>query len=405
MMSLTDAAAALVDPSAYADGRLEQAITELRQHSPVHLVDEAGFRPFYALTRHADIHQVESDGDLFQAAPRYRLFRAVDDPVPGEGVTTLVRMDGAEHTAHRGLVASWFRPSRIRQLQDMMRVLARAAVDTMAKRNDAYDFVAEVAMQYPLTAICGLLGVPPEDQHLILRMTQNGFGVEDEEYQRATAAEGEATMDFVRYFAGVVADRLENPADDLSTALAHATLDGERLPPAELFAYFGILATAGHDTTSSTIAGGLRALIEDPTQLDRLRAHPELIPTAVEEMIRWVSPVKLFVRTASADTEVGGQPIKAGESVLLLYPAANRDPAVFDDPDRFDVARDPNRHLAFGYGSHFCLGAHLARLEAQVFFAELIPRLRSIELAGTPELIKTLFVGGLKHLPIRAEVE
>jgi cytochrome P450 len=405
MMSLSDAAAALVDPSAYADGRLEQAVAELRAHSPVHLVDVPGFRPFYALTRHADIHEVESDGDLFQAAPRYRLFRAADDPVPGEGVTTLVRMDGVEHTAHRGLVASWFRPSRIRQLQDMMQVLARAAVDTMAKRDDAYDFVAEVAMQYPLTAICGLLGVPAEDQHLILRMTQNGFGVEDEEYQRATAAEGEATMDFVRYFAGVVADRLENPADDLSTALAHATLEGDRLPAAELFAYFGILATAGHDTTSSTIAGGLRALIEDPSQLDRLRAQPELIPTAVEEMIRWVSPVKLFMRTASADTEVGGQRIKAGESVLLLYPAANRDPAVFDDPDRFDVGRDPNRHLAFGYGAHFCLGAHLARLEAQVFFAELIPRLRSIELAGKPELIKTLFVGGLKHLPIRAEVE
>jgi cytochrome P450 len=313
-------------------------------------------------------------------------------------------MDPPDHTEHRALVAPWFRPRRLRDFEDNVRALARAAVDRMAAFDGTYDFVAEISMQYPLTVICSMLGIPEADRDFILRMTQQTFGSEDPEFRRPGVADGAASMDFVRYFAGVVQDRLAAPTDDLSSVLAHATLHGEPLSAPEMFAYFGILATAGHDTTSSTIAGGLQSLMERPDQLDRLRQEPALLPNAVEEMIRWVTPVKSFMRTAMEDVQLGGHRLVRGDSVLLLYPAANRDPDVFDDPETFDVTRAPHQHLAFGFGAHFCLGAHLARMETRLFFAELLPRLRAIVPGGDPALVQTLFVGGLKHLPIRSDI-
>jgi cytochrome P450 len=404
IMTVDEAALAIVDPAAYADGRLERACTVLREQSPVHRVEAPGFRPFYALTRHRDIFEADTNGKAFRAALRYRLMRTAQEPAPGEGVSTLVRMDPPEHTEHRALVAPWFRPRRLRSFEENVRSLAKSAVDRMAKIDSSYDFVTEISMQYPLTVICSMLGIPDADRNLILRMTQQTFGAEDPEYQKPLGDGSGASMDFVRYFAGVVQNRLAEPTDDLSSMLAHATLHGQPLSAPELFAYFGILATAGHDTTSSTIAGGLQALLEHPEQIELLQKDPELLPNAVEEMIRWVSPVKSFMRTAMEDTDLGGQRISRGDAVLLLYPAANRDPKVFEDPETFDVTRESHQHLAFGFGAHFCLGAHLARMEARVFFAELLPRLRSLQPAGHPELVKTLFVGGLKHLPIRADV-
>ncbi len=208
-------------------------------------------------------------------------------------------------------------------------------------------------------------------------------------------------LDFFAYFQDLTTARRATPTDDLASEIANARVDGEYLSDFDTASYYVIIATAGHDTTSSTIAGGLHALIEHPAELARLRDIPNLLPTAADEMIRWVTPVKEFMRTAAEDTEVGGVPVRQGEAVLLSYPSANRDEEVFDDPFRFDVGRDPNRHLAFGFGVHLCLGAALARMEARAFFAELLPRLESIELAGRPEWTATTFVGGLKHLPIR----
>nr|BFE38801.1 cytochrome P450 [Actinomadura rugatobispora] len=394
---------ALVDPSAYADGRFERACAVLRRHTPVRRMEPPGFEPFYALTKHEDVHAVERQSELFAAAPRHRLVRADADPEP---VRTLVSMDPPDHTAFRALVADWFRPRRLRAFEEQVRGLAKAAVDAMAERSGPYDFVPEISMQYPLTVICSMLGVPESDRGMILQLTQRSFGSEDPEYQALTAVDdpNEALMEFVNYFSKLVEDRLAHPTDDIASLLAHGEVNGERLELFDLLGYFGILATAGHDTTSSTIAGGLHALIEHPGQLDRLRADPSLVPLAVEEMIRWTTPVKSFMRTATADTEIRGEPIPEGEAVLLLYPSANRDEDVFNEPDRFDIGRDHNPHLAFGQGAHYCLGAHLARMEARAFFEELLPRLRHIEPAGDAELIKTLFVGGLKHLPIRAEV-
>jgi cytochrome P450 len=404
-MSADDAAAALVDPSAYADGRLERACDTLRNTSPVHRVDEEAFLPFYVLTKHHDVQEVERNPARFLAAPRYRLRRKPDD-LRGEPARSLVSMDPPDHTEYRALTADWFHPRKLDVFDESVRALARAAVDRMAAHDEPYDFVTEVSMQLPLAVICSMLGIPESDRDLVLRLTQLAFGSEDAEYQQLAQVDGmESGMRFAQYFAGVAQDRLAHPTDDLSSVLAHSQLHGEPLPPGDLLGYFGILATAGHDTTSSTIAGGLQALVEHPDELERLRADPSLVPSAVEEMIRWVSPVKSFMRTAVEDTELRGQPLTAGDAVLLLYASANRDEEVFADAHRFDVGRDPNRHLAFGHGIHFCLGAQLARLETRAFFAELIPRLRDIEITGEPQLVKTLFVGGLKHLPIRAHVD
>ena len=208
-------------------------------------------------------------------------------------------------------------------------------------------------------------------------------------------------MEMFAYFTTLTASRREHPTDDLASAIANATINGEPISDMDTLSYYAIVASAGHDTTSAGIAGGLLALIQNPDQLARLQADPSLMGTAVEEIIRWVVPVKEFMRTAQADTEVRGVPIKKGDAVLLSYVSANRDEEVFDDPDKFDVGRDPNKHLSFGYGVHFCLGASLARMEINSFLTELIPRIKTIELAGDPELISTLFVGGLKRLPIR----
>ena len=212
-----------------------------------------------------------------------------------------------------------------------------------------------------------------------------------------------ALLEMFAYFTAVTASRRETPTDDLASAIANATIDGEPLNDIETVSYYAIVAAAGHDTTSAVISGGMHALIDHPDQRERLRDNMDLMPLATEEMIRWVTPVKEFMRTAQQDTEVRGVKIAAGESVLLSYVSSNRDEDVFDEPFRFDVGREPNRHNAFGYGVHFCLGAALARMEVNSFFSELIPRLDSIELTGDPAYTATIFVGGPKHLPIRYE--
>jgi cytochrome P450 len=258
-------------------------------------------------------------------------------------------------------------------------------------------------VHYPLYVILSLLGLPESDFQRMLTLTQELFGGGDEERRRGATPEEllEPLLDFFAYFQGITAARRAAPTGDLASAIANARVDGEYLSDIDTASYYVIIATAGHDTTSSTIAGGLHALIQHPAELERLRSDPGLLPTAVDEMIRWVTPVKEFMRTATADTSVGGVPVGAGESLLLSYPSANRDEEVFDDPFLFDVGRDPNTHLAFGFGVHYCLGAALARMETRALFAELLPRLESVELTGRPEWVATTFVGGLKHLPIR----
>ena len=403
-MTIEQAGLMLADPASYADeARLHQALALLRREAPVHLVRAPGYRPFYAVTRHADIMQVERDNALWLSEPRPVLSRSESER-QGNGYTvrTLVNMDDPDHRVVRAIGADWFRPKAMRALQSRVRELASRYVDRMAGLGGECDFATQVAVHYPLYVIMSLLGLPESDFPLMLKLTKELFGSEDAENRRAGTEDQMAVLlDFLAYFQRLTAARRTHPTEDLASAIANATVDGEPLGDVETASYYVIIATAGHDTTSSTLAGGLHALLEYPDQLARLRADPALLPLAAEEMIRWVTPVKEFMRTASADTSLHGVPIAKGDSVLLAYPSANRDEEVFTDPFTFDAGRTPNHHLAFGFGAHYCLGAALARIELVALFSELLPRLDTIELAGQPEWTATTFVGGIKHLPIR----
>jgi cytochrome P450 len=315
-------------------------------------------------------------------------------------------MDDPHHRDVRKIGVDWFRPKAMRDLKIRVDELAKIYVDKLVEKGPECDFVQEVAVNYPLYVILSLLGLPESDFPRMLKLTQEMFGGDDSEFQRGGGVEDiqAVLLDFFMYFSALTQSRREHPTEDLSSAIANAKINGKPLSDMDTLSYYVIVASAGHDTTSAAISGGMLALTENPGELKRLRDNMGLMPTAVEEIIRWVVPVKEFMRTAQADTEVRGVHIAKGESVLLSYVSANRDAEVFDDPFRFDVGRDPNRHLSFGHGVHFCLGAALARMEINSFFTELVPRLKSVELAGEPEHMATTFVGGLKHLPIRYEI-
>ena len=407
---MDDAAKALANPQDYTDEvGLHEKLAHLRRHAPVSWVDAPRYRPFWAITKHADIIEIERQNDLFTNDPRPLLAIAeADDALrrdmeAGTGLRTLIHMDDPHHRDMRKIGVDWFRPKAMRALKARCDELAKQYVDKMAAQGGVFDFSTEIAVNYPLYIILSMLGLPDSDFPRMLKLTQEMFGGNDEEFQRGGDVEDmlAVLVDFFNYFSALTASRRENPTEDLASAIANAKINGEPLSDMDTLSYYVIVASAGHDTTSAGIAGGMRALLEHPDQLARLQNDMSLMGTAVEEMIRWVVPVKEFMRTAQADTEVRGVKIAKGESVLLSYVSANRDDEVFDDPFRFDVDRDPNKHLSFGYGVHFCLGAALARMEMNSFFSELVPRLKSVELAGEPEFMATTFVGGLKHLPIR----
>ena len=403
----------LAEPKAYADEkRLHAALAHLRKNAPVCWVDEPPYAPFWAITKHADIMDIERQNDLFTNDPRPFLEIAEFDEKQraereaGIGLRTLIHMDDPHHRDIRKIGADWFKPSALKALKVRCDELAKIWVDKMAAMGPQIDFAQDIAVNYPLYLILTLLGMPESDFGFMLKLTQEIFGSNDEEMARegsADAAESfmAVVMEMFAYFTTLTAARREHPTDDLASAIANAKINGQPISDMDTLSYYAIVASAGHDTTSAGIAGGLLALIQNPDQLARLKADPSLMGTAVEEIIRWVVPVKEFMRTAQADTEIRGVKIKKGDAVLLSYVSANRDEDVFENPNKFDVGRDPNKHLSFGYGVHFCLGASLARMEINSFLSELIPRLDSIELAGDPELISTLFVGGLKRLPIR----
>ena len=393
------------NPLAYTDEkRLHAALAQLRATAPVSWVEVDGYRPFWAITKHADIMEIERNNTLFTNWPRPVLTNAEGDELQANaGVRTLIHMDDPQHRVVRAIGADWFRPKAMRAMKMRVDELAKIYVDKMMAVGPECDFVQQVSVNYPLFVIMSLLGIPEADFARMLTLTQELFGSEDSEFKRGSSSEEQlpALFDMFQYFNGVTASRREHPTEDLASAIANARVDGEPLSDIDTVSYYLIVATAGHDTTSATISGGLQALVENPDQRERLRDNLDLMPLATEEMIRWVTPVKEFMRTAAEDTTVRGIPIAAGDSVLLSYVSGNRDEDIFDDPFRFDVGREPNKHLAFGYGVHFCMGAALARMEVNSFFSELLPRLKSIELTGDPELTATTFVGGLKHLPVR----
>ncbi|HEY2069238.1 MAG TPA: cytochrome P450 [Rhizomicrobium sp.] len=407
---------AIASPATYGDeARLHAILSELRRDDPVHWTEPEGFRPYWALTKYADILEIEKLSDKFLNEPRSVLMdkKAEHDlaamwggPDPKTGrvspFRTLIDMDGADHRATRGLTQAWFMPPNLKKLEARMGELAKRYVDRMMELGPECDFAREVAVYYPLHVIMSILGVPESDEPLMLRLTQELFGGQDPDLQRKEVTEGSNTiMDFFMYFNRMTAERRANPGEDLASVIANGQIKGCPLGDIETASYYIIVATAGHDTTSSTIAGGLQALVENPDQLAALKADPSRLSSAVDEMFRWVTPVQHFMRTATEDYELRGRKIETGQSLQLLYISGNRDEEAFPDPFKFKIDREPNRHVAFGYGAHVCLGQHLAKMEIRAFFAELLKRLDSIELAGTPKRVQSTFVSGIKTLPVR----
>jgi cytochrome P450 len=417
----------LVNPEATADGSVHAVYTRLRREAPVHWCAPTGFRPFWAVTTHADITTVSKANARFTNSQRTYLAPAEAEQWTLDTVgdthlfRSLVDLDDPLHMKLRRLTHDWFLPANLRKLEPMIRSVARTHVDHMASLGGACDFVNEVALFYPLRVIMQILGVPEADEPMMLRMTQELFGAQDPDVVARSklitegaglqAGSGNPQVDLFKlaqeyfaYFGAITADRRANPRDDLSTIIANGMVDGEPIGDREAMSYYVITATAGHDTTSSTAAGGLEQLIRHPDQLARLAADSSLIPAAIEEMIRWVTPVKHFMRTAQEDCTLGGQAIRAGDGLCLFYWSGNRDERVFDDPFAFRADRSPNPQTAFGNGVHMCLGLHLARLELRILFEELLPRIARIELAGEPKNSIANFVSGLKTLPIRFEM-
>jgi cytochrome P450 len=380
----------------------------LRAEGVVHWIDRTddGFPPFWAILGLEEVLTVERQPALFTNEPIAVLGRYADieaAEASGARIRSLVQMDPPDHPKYRRLTADWFKPSSLARLQPRLDELSTEALVRLEAAGGTCDFSKDVAVWYPLAVILAILGLPEADYPRMLKLTQELFGASDDELGRG-GTEGliEVILDYFRYFGALTADRRADPTDDLASLIANGRIDGELMPDLELMSYYVIIAAAGHDTTSSAMTGGLQALIEHPDQMARLKADLSLLTTAVDEMIRWVSPVRHFIRTAQADTEVGGVRIAKGDLVYLSYLAANRDPRVFENPHAFDVARsNADRHVAFGFGAHFCLGAQLARMELRTLFRDLLPRLEHVELDGPAASMKTTFVGGTKSLPIR----
>ena len=408
-MTPDQAATVFYDAAAYAnDDYFNEACSVLRKESPIHYVvhPQGEVNPFYAITKHADVLEIELHNNIFINEPRPVLGPAASDQkVAEEGhmLRTLIHVDDPEHRDLRGVTSEWFLPKNLSKLDARLAELAKRYVDKMASMGGQCDFAQDIAMHFPLNVILDILGLPEEDYPRMLKLTQELFGAADEELRRDDSPDAliQVISDFFAYFTKITEERRANPTDDLASAVANGKINGEELTMMQTISYYVIAATAGHDTTASAMAGGIHALIENPDQLAKLKADPSLVATAADEIIRWVTPVKHFMRTATEDYDLHGTVIKKGESVLLSYPSANRDEDVFTDPFAFDITRSPNKHLSFGFGVHYCLGAMLARMEIKALLTELIPRLESIELAGEPSLMKTVFVGGLKHLPIK----
>jgi len=399
----------------YAEhGYPHESWTRLRHEDPVHWCDPPDYRPFWAVTKHADITEVSKQPEVFKSAGRFILFPDMPGTDPREFEETpplrmLVNMDPPEHRTYRKLVSGWFTPRAVKRLEARLEEITAEIFDRLAERGEMEcDFVTEIAARQPLRMITEMLGIPRRDEDFVLRITNENFGLEDPEFAREGQTR-EERLGFLKeafaYLQEITEDRRRHPREDLSTVLALAEIDGEPVPHFELFSLYFLIMVAGHDTTRNAISSGLLAFLDHPEQLEKLRGDPHgLIDTAANEIVRWTTPVNHFSRTATRDYELRGKHIRPGDSVALFYASANRDEDVYPDPFAFRVDRSPNPHLGFGIGEHYCLGAHLARMDLRVFWRQFAERVESVELAGPVELLAASFVGGPKHIPARLRV-
>jgi cytochrome P450 len=416
-MTITDGSE-LVDPHAYASTGYPHATwTRLRRESPLHWCEPDLVMPFWAVTRHAHICEISKQPDLFlngngivPATREVAARIARGEKGPFDAMQTIITMDPPKHRKFRKVASPWFTPHALSRIDETVDASARRLVDRLydaqVNGEGLIDFATEVAAQHPLRILSTILGVAQADEPHILRITQQLFAGDDPEFQRPEENREEAFrnlgIEFLQYFGKIIAERRAHPKDDLANVLANAEIDGVRMGDVETLGYYLITFTAGHDTTRNALAGGMHALIEHPAEREKLRRDPKgAVADAVEEIVRWTTPVNYMMRTAARDTELAGAKVGKGDRLLLFYASANRDEEVFEEPFAFRVDRHPNPHLGFGIGEHFCLGAHLARRSQRALFAELVSRLEDVELAGPVERLAATFVAGIKHLPIR----
>jgi cholest-4-en-3-one 26-monooxygenase len=396
----------LLDRDRFTQGVPHEWFSWLRANDPVHHHPEPGGPGFWVISRHADVVACNRDAATFSSDQSRGGVVGLEGPTeapPGTEAAgnLMLYMDPPSHTRYRKLVNRGFTPRMIGKLEPHVRDLTVRILDEAIARREC-DFVVDVAAELPLEVIAELLGVPSDDRHKLFDWSNRMIGSDDPEYQVSEQSTMDAQVEMFLYAQQLASERRADPRDDIVTTLLNAEIDGDSLSDMDFNMFFLLLAVAGNETTRNAIAHGMHAFLEHPEQYERLVAEPQLIDSAIEEILRWATPVMYFRRNAVDDTEVGGRSIRAGEKISLWYISANRDEELFEDPFAFDIGRDPNPHIAFGGGGpHFCLGAQLARLEMRLLFEELIARVPRVEALGPPERLRSNFINGIKHLPVR----
>jgi cholest-4-en-3-one 26-monooxygenase len=401
MSTLADVAPVdLSDSRSYVAGVPHAFLASLRRTDPVHWQDEPGGPGFWAITRYEDCVTVNRDYERFSSAAQGTMpFEMEPDEIAQQGLMML-NMDPPLHTRYRRLVNKGFTPRMVRDLEESIHRSADAIIDEVIEAGRA-DFVTQISAELPLQVIAELLGVPQDDRHRMFEWSNRMVGNEDPEYQDQTALALTSAMELYAYASELFAKKRIDPHADLMSALTTVEIEGERLSEMELELFFLLLTVAGNETTRNLMSGAMHAFFQYPEQWQRLLADRSLLPSAVDEMLRFVTPVMNFRRTAMVDTELSGTRIAAGEKVVFFHASANRDEDIFSDPDTFDVGRDPNPHIAFGGGGpHFCLGTNLARMEIRVMFEHLLDRMPDIRQDGEVQRLQSQFINGVKHIPV-----
>jgi cholest-4-en-3-one 26-monooxygenase len=392
----------LCNPDTFVEGVPHEYFALLRREAPLYWhEDKTTGVGFWAVTKHADLVAVNRDTSTYSSFLRTSLFGEFDPTLLDQQRMMLVNMDPPLHTRYRRLVNKGFTPRMVAQLEEKIVGRTRKILERAIEMGE-FDFVTECAAELPLQVIAELMGIPEDERHKVFDWSNRMVGAADDEYGDTPEQAAQASMELFAYADELTAQRKADPHDDLISILAHAEIEGDKLDQLEIDLFFLLLAVAGNETTRNLISHGTLMLIENPDERRRLQEHPELLETAIEEMLRCASPVMHFRRTASVDTELHGQKISEGDKIVFWHISANRDEEVFDDPMRFDVGRSPNDHVAFGGGgAHFCLGANLARMEIRVMFTEMMRLMPELELTGDVRRLRSNFINGIKHLPVR----
>jgi cytochrome P450 len=421
-----DVARRIVTPEGHTDEpALYEAYRWLRENAPLAVADVEGYDPVWLVSKHADIMEIERNPATFSSAGgpdepggnnpilQNQAGDAFTKTLTGGSLRILDAipyLDPPEHTRLKDVAVDWFRPANLKGYEGRIRESALEAIGELTEKDGEFDLIQDWLLAFPMHVIMTLFGVPREDEPQMHALSQEFFGTDDPDVEKPdvdvtpeAAAEqfANAIQGFYGYFDALVEDRRANPQDDLAGLIATAKVDGEYLSKGYCFGYFVAIATAGHDTTTTSIASGIDELLRRPDQLALVQDDPSQIGGLVNESIRWASPIKHFVRRAEQDAVISGQEIKKGDRLMLLYQSGNRDTDVFENPDEFDLTRRPNKHIAFGYGPHACIGQHVAKMEMRIFFEEFLPEIGTIEPAGPTKVAQSNFGGGLKKMPVR----